>query len=375
MLCPVMPYSILCGDTRAILQTLSPQSVQCVVTSPPYWGLRDYGTATWEGGDLTCDHRAGRFQRGGLGPKQASNVGSAGDKATHECPRCGAHRVDGQIGLERTPQEYVAGLVDLFREIRRVLCDDGVVWLNLGDCYQSGTRGGYSRSRNGVNKNKGSSASDFTAAPNRLPQDGLKDKDLVGIPWRVALALQDDGWYLRSDIIWSKPNPMPESITDRPTKSHEYIFLLAKSRKYFYDANAIKEPSVDAAGKTRGGSLSKFGRDEQRISGQAHRGDDEYRSSGLRNKRTVWTITPRPFKGAHFATFPEALVDPCIRAGSRKGDLILDPFCGSGTVGVVSLRLGRSFLGIDLNPLYVGLAIDRLSGLEGPATPGGKEAP
>ncbi len=288
MLLATMPYSILCGDTWTILQTLSPESVQCVVTSPPYWGLRDYG----------------------LGPEG--------------------------IGLEPTPQAYVASLVSVFREVRRVLRNDGVAWLNLGDCYQSGTRGGYSRARNGVNKNKGSSASDFTCAPNRLPQDGLKDKDLVGIPWRVAFALQDDGWYLRSDTIWAKSNPMPESVTDRPTRSHEYLFLLTKRAQYYYDHEAVQELAVQGNG------------------------------TPFRNLRSVWTLPTQPYKGAHFAVFPEALVDPCIRAGSRQGDLVLDPFCGSGTVGVVSLRLGRSFLGIDLNPLYVGLAIDRLGQVEAP---------
>jgi DNA modification methylase len=419
------------GDNREVMRALPDESVQCVVTSPPYWGLRDYGTDSWDGGDPACDHR---------GPprmSESTNIGRSRGKDARlllhapsrteatvpfkdTCGKCGAIRQDRQLGLEQTPEEYVAAMVDVFREVRRVLRKDGTLWLNLGDSYAA---------------------------------SGLKPKDLVGIPWRVAFALQADGWYLRSDIIWAKPNPMPESVTDRPTKSHEYLFLLSRSERYLYDADAIREAPADR-------TLEQIEIDrraglyEQRGDGGI-RGTNEHKPAGLnavrnsrfrtmlhpagRNRRSVWTIATKPYPGAHFATFPEALVEPCILAGTSEagacetcgaplervvekrapmdlsgvqhrgvgddpaatlrndvggvvdrsngqewarwkashpdvtlgfrpacahdGDpvpcVVLDPFAGTGTVGAVAQRLSRRALLIDLNPDYLRQCLTR----------------
>ena len=302
------------GDCRELLREMPAGSVRCCVTSPPYWGLRDYG---------------------------------------HE----------GQLGLERTPEEYVARLVEVFRERRRVLADDGTLWLNLGDSYASGGRGGGMEGEAGAKQR-----SNFGAllGPKEAP-DGLKPKDLVGIPWRVAFALQADGWYLRSEIIWAKPNPMPESVTDRPTKAHEQVFLLAKSQRYYYDAAAIAEPLAEASAERYGyafGGAKTEALIEANRSGVGQRtrvlGDRDTPTG--RNRRTVWTVPTQPFSGAHFAVMPEALVEPCILAGSSVGDTVLDPFAGSGTVGVVALRHGRRFMGCELNRTYAVMARNRISG-------------
>ena len=271
---------ILTGDCREMLRTLEAGSVRTCITSPPYFGLRDYG-------------------------------------------------VDGQIGLEQTPDDYVNELVEVFREVRRVLSDDGTLWLNIGDSYAGGGGGNYNKT--GVSQAGGQHITNVRNRPEWLENAGVKPKDLMGIPWRVAFALQADGWYLRSDIIWHKPNPMPESVTDRPTKAHEYLFLLSKSPRYYYDHEAIKEDAVEG-----------------------HK----------RNKRDVWSINTKPFKGAHFAVMPEALVEPCVLAGSAEGDTILDPFTGSGTVGVVALKHRRNFVGTELNPEYVEIAEQRLNDVE-----------
>ncbi len=295
---------ILIGDAQTCLAALDANSVQCVVTSPPYFGLRDYG-------------------------------------------------VEGQIGLEPTPDAYVQQLVAVFREVRRVLADDGVLWLNLGDSYAGA---GYSN-----HKNTGGAQRSDGGKQRHLTGTGAKAKELLGMPWRVAFGLQADGWYLRSDIIWHKPNPMPESVTDRPTKSHEYLFLLTKNAKYYYDADAIKEPvTADMArrakaGHTRGqGKVDASRNDATTVRPALIKGTD-------RNKRSVWTVPTQPFKGAHFATMPEKLVEPCILAGSAPGDVVLDPFAGSGTVGVVALHHGRDFIGIELNSAYVQLAEERIA--------------
>ena len=299
-----METKILIGDVRSRLKDIPDKSVQCVVTSPPYWGLRDYGN-------------------------------------------------NGQIGLEQTPQEYVTEMVTVFREVWRVLADDGVLWLNLGDSYVgTGSKGEfkdpkYANGRNGQ----------AVAVNNKVA--GLKSKDLVGIPWRVAFALQDDGWYLRQDIIWAKSNPMPESVRDRCTKSHEYIFMLTKQSRYYFDNQAIKEPSANL-GKTK----IKFGDNKYGDSNEpkyATKSGNEYIDTGTRNKRDVWTIPTRPFKGAHFAVMPEAIVEPCILSSSRKGDTVLDPFTGSGTVAVVSVKHQRNFIGVELNPEYVDIANKRIT--------------
>lgn len=298
------------GDCIDVLKTLDDEIIQCCVTSPPYWGLRDYG-------------------------------------------------VDGQIGLEKTPEEYVEKMVAVFREVKRVLKDDGTLWLNLGDTYSAHKDcksvsdslrvGGRSEQANVIEKGQSHSRNS-----KMLKEQGYKNKDLIGIPWRVAFALQADGWYLRQDIIWAKPNPMTESVKDRCTKSHEYIFLLSKSARYFYNADAIKEESIsDFSGGCVGGKkYSKVGFNPQ--------SGNSYIADGFRNKRSVWTVTTQPYKEAHFATFPEEIPRTCILAGSKKGDTILDPFSGAGTTGVVAEKLNRKYIGIELNPQYTKMAEDRI---------------
>ena len=279
------------GDCLTVLRTLPDGFANTCVTSPPYWGLRDYGH-------------------------------------------------DGQIGLEETPDAYVERMVAVFREVRRVLRDDGTLWLNLGDSYNG--------SSGGATEKQGTNAGSFHNGGVRLAP-GLKPKDLVGIPWRVAFALQADGWYLRSDIIWHKPNPMPESVTDRPTKAHEYVFLMSKSPRYYYDADAIKERATRASSgnKARHCHDGTRGRSDHLGASIPWTNDD----SG-RNKRSVWTVTTRPFSGAHFACYPPELIKPCIAAGCPEGGTVLDPFFGSGTTGMVAESLGRRWFGIELNPEY-----------------------
>ena len=341
---------ILQGDALDRLREMDAESVQCCVTSPPYWGLRDYG-------------------------------------------------VDGQLGLEKTPEEYVAKMVAVFAEVRRVLRDDGTLWLNIGDSYAQG--GG----KQVVQTKNASHGLDGT----RQATPGFAPKQLIGIPWRLAFGLQADGWYLRQDIIWAKPNPMPESVTDRCTKSHEYLFLLSKSAKYYFDHEAIKEPCVQDERRPsfRGGAYcnnstfdnaeggkstdtgnirtswkgSKFHDGKNLINhpnvGMNHRElrsdiESRHRSSidggqsmeaapnGTRNKRDVWTVATQPFKEAHFATFPQKLIEPCVLAGCPIGGVVFDPFTGSGTTGVVTLRHQRDFIGIELNADYVTMARNRI---------------
>jgi DNA modification methylase len=315
------------GDCLDVLTTLPSGSVSCCVTSPPYWGLRDYG-------------------------------------------------VKGQIGLEETPEAYVGRMVEVFREVKRVLADDGTLWLNLGDSYAgSNASQGGDGSRATYADGRKSLAGAMARATHRNSQvlqpkivPGLPAKNLLGIPWRVAFALQADGWYLRSDIIWHKPNPMPESVRDRPTKAHEYLFLLTKRERYFYDADAVREPhAVPTQNRYSTARRSEAKAHGERGKGFNAIGSDYTRktafdpSSTGRNRRSVWTICPKPYKGAHFATFPPALVEPCILAGCPKGGVVLDPFCGSGTTGQVAAEHGRSFLGIELNGDYLKLARERLA--------------
>ena len=289
------------------------------------------------------------------------------------CGKCGATRIDSQLGLEQTPDDYVAQMVAVFREVHRILRSDGTLWLNLGDSYvggkgQSGSMGGdYQASRNNSGTSLNTAHQTLGGQKQTKPTDdrammriaGLKPKDLVGIPWRVAFALQADGWWLRQDIIWHKPNPMPESVTDRCTKSHEYLFLLTKSAKYHFDHVAIQEPAKwsedNRAGK---GRLTYDGKRQ----GDQGTGQEAFVAiKDMRNRRSVWTIPTKPFKGAHFAVMPEALVEPCILATSRPDDTILDPFTGSGTVAVVALRHGRNFIGTELNPEYANIAQQRIN--------------
>ena len=306
-----MAWQLYQGDALETLKQMEDESINCCVTSPPYWGLRDYG-------------------------------------------------VDGQLGLEPTPDEYVAKMVEVFREVKRVLRKDGTLWLNLGDSYcGTGNKGEYKDPKytNGRNGQK-------VALNNKI--DGLKSKDLVGIPWRVAFALQADGWWLRSDIIWAKPNPMPESVTDRPTKAHEYIFLLSKSDRYFYDNEAIKEPASNEGKLVSLGDKS-FSRGQAKGKGIKPSGNgnaDEYLVPAGRNKRTVWNITTKPYKEAHFATFPPELPEICIKAGCPQGGTVLDPFAGAGTTLLVAEQLGRDSIGIEIKPEYCLLTKNRMAGLQ-----------
>lgn len=331
------------GDCLEVLQQLPESSIQCCVTSPPYWGLRDYGE-------------------------------------------------DGQLGLEPTPEEYVQKMVAIFREIRRVLRDDGTVWLNLGDSYAANRGNGASGIGEKQTTNKGANLGRLVCPT------GLKPKDLIGIPWMVAFALRADGWYLRQDIIWHKPNPMPESVTDRCTKSHEYIFLLSKSDRYYCDMNAIKEPvqpdsiarydrgrsgdhkwanggpgnqtiarsfshmrGKGNAKSFRGGGTYTGGRsfnNNEKVKRETH--GNQPNKTGLRNRRSVWHVSTYPYSEAHFATFPPDLIKPCIKAGCPRGSTTLDPFFGSGTTGLVAQELGRRWIGIELSAAYCDLAKRRI---------------
>ena len=483
-------FQLLQGDCRQMLASLPDASVQCCITSPPYYGLRDYQTGTWQGGDAGCDHidnvaEAERQRnRKGLacnateidGALRSENVQNEIDKI---CDKCGARRIDSQLGLEQTPDEYVVNMVGVFREVWRVLRDDGTLWLNLGDSYAGSGPSGASyqsettKRREGmdtdgafrISKTLGQRGLTY-AEKKPIPPPGLKPKDLVGIPWRVAFALQADGWYLRQDIVWSKPNPMPESVTDRCTKSHEYIFLMTKSAKYYYDNQAIMEPAAYAGGKdtvfkgsdkyangfvpnTSAKTIAVMG--HERWPNSLHTGKTGEKHSGYknpdgslrtnvkdgvpaRNKRSVWVCTTKPYKGAHFATFPPDLITPCVLAGtsekgccekcgspwervvekktntaqrnlagknndsyqrgrvtsrsSEHGDfhdlgtvsvkflgwratckcegeqpvpcVVLDPFSGAGTTGVVAIKNGRHYIGTELNPDYVEMSRKRI---------------
>ena len=356
---------VVVGDARSL--PVGGGVVQCVVTSPPYWGLRDYGTARWEGGDAACDHRQ---QLGGEGVSSAKQNTSAGTQSIayrDVCGKCGARRIDAQLGLEATPDLYVASMVGVFREVWRVLREDGTLWLNLGSSYAGG--GGFCETAPSTATSKsGKYGSSGAAMKSAGDVPGFKAKDLVPIPWMVAMALQADGWYLRSDIIWSKPNPMPESVTDRPTKAHEYVFLLTKAARYYWDAEAVREANTDdmlrrsALGHTRGANGKV---DASRCDADTLRGEQAkpILANG-RNLRSVWSIATQPYPEAHFATMPEKLVEPCIKAGSKPGDWVLDPFTGSGTVGRVAHRFNRRFVGVELNPAYVGLSQGRMSGVQ-----------
>lgn len=317
--------SILFGDCRESLRFMADEGVQVqtCVTSPPYFGLRDYGH-------------------------------------------------DGQIGLEQTPEEYIKAMVEVFRCVRDVLADDGTLWLNIGDSYAGGGGGNYSKSAKQTEH--GEHITNVRNRPEWLASAGVKAKDLIGIPWMLAFALRADGWYLRQDIIWHKPNPMPESVRDRCTKAHEYVFLLSKSERYFFDSEAMKEPAKYSGITGMDGSGFK---PPQNFKGK-HSGGSAVlpkrktvpgNDDGMRNRRSVWTVATRPYKGAHFATFPPALIEPCILAGSRPGDIVLDPFMGSGTTAAVALQHGRQYLGCELNPEYRALQQERIASVKPLATP------
>ena len=297
--------TILFGDCRETLKEFNGKARTCV-TSPPYYGLRDYGGE------------------------------------------------ENQIGREQTPEQYIENLVQVFRSVRDVLEDDGTLWLNIGDSYYNYRPGrGQGLVKQTVSNTKQDLPDLCPRRGNRLP--GLKEKDLIGIPWMLAFALRADGWYLRQDIIWHKPNPMPESVRDRCTKSHEYIFLLSKNKKYFYNNEAIKEPAKDWG--TRDRSKGKYHNEGTGL--QPHSGLEK--SYPTKNKRSVWSVTNKPYKGSHFAVFPPDLIEPCIKAGSEEGDIVLDPFMGSGTTAVVSKSLGRHYIGCELHEEYGKLIQKRLS--------------
>jgi len=387
-----MSIALHIGDCRAVLATLPDASVHCVVTSPPYWGLRDYGTATWEGGDPACSHEgnerwyteqtaatssAGAFSQPGQANIDRLKKGRWREKGS--CTKCGAIHSDAQLGLEPDFNAYVANMVAVFREVRRVLRDDGTLWLNLGDSYaaqRGGTNMPAETLAGGIN-GKGDSDThrgrlggpfDFekTRHANRQAHrdarsQGLKHKDLCGIPWRVAFALQADGWYLRQDIIWSKPNPMPESVTDRCTKAHEYLFLLSKRERYYYDADAIAEDVKPwNEGKIIGYDGTQKNCETIGDPRFATRITSDRVVGSKRNKRSVWEVTTQPFSEAHFATFPPALIEPCIKAGCPVGGTVLDPFGGAGTTGLVADRLQRNAVLIELNPTYAAMSSNRI---------------
>ena len=312
-----MNYEVLVGDCIASMRTLPDQSVHTCVTSPPYFGLRDYG-------------------------------------------------MDGQIGLESTPDAFVARLVEVFREVRRVLRDDGTLWLNLGDSYGSfggNTYSGFNGRWSGTGGAGSKQDATLDGVTSHKADTGLRPKNLLGIPWRVAFALQADGWYLRQDIIWHKPNPMPESVRDRCTKAHEYLFLLSKSDRYFFDADAIKERASDS-------SLARLAQNVEaqvgssRVPGKTN-GTMKAVGGDMRNRRSVWTVTTKPYAGAHFATFPPDLIEPCILAGSPIGGTVLDPFGGSGTTAGVALKHGRNAILCELNPAYAALVPNRVRAIAG----------
>lgn len=453
--------SYIIAHANSVNIPLASKSIQCCVSSPPYYGLRDYGTARWVGGDPNCKHidtdkmAERKRQKKSMIAFGEILDGSTRTRAHDEsigkdfqyretCKLCGALRLDDQIGLEPSPEAYVANLLTVFREVWRVLKDDGTLWLNLGDSYWGG-KGQSSQAWSTENQDRDTlqkSYHQISGKGETRPTDGkhpvIKPKDLIGIPWMVAFALRADGWFLRQDIIWQKPNPMPESVTDRCTKSHEYIFMLSKSSRYYYDYEAILEianydgrkdtvmkgsekykngfaptdqqpqetavvgherwarkmPPIGkkhASERNRGETaepirgyttksqipdMQNHGSSTQSsygISGSGFKGHSgNYDSEGnllghevdgipARNKRDVWTVATSPYKGAHFATFPPDLIEPCILAGSRAGDVVLDPFNGSGTVGEVSLKHHRHYFGCELNRKYIQLSHERLS--------------
>lgn len=356
-----MNYEIKQGDCLDVLKTLPSESVNCCITSPPYWGLRDYGTGEWIGGDPSCSHKRDSKQSELTQTGHRNLEGAVGDGIYKDkCKRCGAERKDRQIGLEITPESYVQTMVDVFREVRRVLRNDGTLWLNLGDTYSAQRWTKKGETTTPAQPMNGMSDTWRAIAPTK--ESGLPDKNLVGIPWRVAFALQADGWYLRQDIIWHKPNPMPESVTDRCTKAHEYIFLMSKNPNYYLDNKAIQEPCTTQEGRPSAIVRDRvYGYNSKQAALGRARGGEETPEPSTRNKRSVWSINVKPYKEAHFATFPKELIEPCVLAGCPKDGTILDPFGGSGTTAEVAIENGRNALLIELNPEYIELAKTRIS--------------
>lgn len=362
---------VINGDALTELRKLPDESVDMCVTSPPYYGLRDYGTGKWIGGDPNCPHKrtskwSDKIQ---TGHKQKELIGMVGDGIYKSvCPLCGAVREDNQIGLEETPDIYIYILTQVFHEVRRVLKPQGTLWLNIGDSYWGSGSRGYDFTDKWTEASEIQSGSKGTEDLSALPRlvgrkDGYKNKDLIGIPWMLAFALRNDGWYLRQDIIWQKPNPMPESVKDRCTKSHEYIFLFSKSPNYYFDHEAIQEEAKWSEDRRKDDGRIEY--DGKRASGQdPHAQQSLQKIVERRNKRDVWSVPVSPIKEAHFATFPKKLIEPCILAGCPVGGTVLDPFFGSGTTGVVATELNRDYIGIELNPKYVEIINKRTSNIQ-----------
>ena len=348
------PFTILEGSCLETLKTLPDNSIQMCVTSPPYFNLRDYGTGHWEGGDPNCQHQ-GKLLSANHNFNYADGRGSNGEMRSNICQKCGAVRVDEQIGLEETPEQFIQKLVDVFHEVKRVLKPDGTLWVNMGDSYCNSN--GYERTTDTWKREGRSGAPANDRDLTSLHSCGYKTKDLIGIPWQLAFALRADDWYLRQDIIFAKNNPMPESVEDRCTKSHEYIFLLSKSPNYYFDYKAIEEEAISDAPSNPKFGGNKYG-DSNDTHFQTYSGN-EYHATGKRRKRDVWNVSVSNYKEAHFATYPIKLIEPCILAGSKPGDIVLDPFSGSGTTGIASLMHDRKYIGCELNPEYVKLSYAR----------------
>ena len=322
--------TVICGECREVMGGMDAGSINTCVTSPPYWGLRDYGTDPVQWPEVSFSPMPG-------------------------LPEITIPAMECSLGLEKDPWAYIGHLVLIFRGVNRVLRDDGTLWLNLGDTYAGYWGKNYAHKPFGKDRTP-----DETTLPHKESLDfknsPIKPKDLCGIPWRVAFALQADGWYLRQDIIWAKPNPMPESVTDRCTKAHEYIFLLSKNKKYYYDHKAIREESVEPVRKREKGN------GESAVDTKKRGFNCNCGNSGMRNKRDVWTITTKPFKAAHFATFPPDLIKPCVLAGCPEGGTVLDIFGGAATTGIVAIENNRNAVLIELNPAYVQIANTRITG-------------
>ena len=350
------------GDCLEVLKKLPSGIANCCVTSPPYYGLRDYGTGIWVGGDPNCNHNNGTYgSNTGVGTHkfmQDNGTPLVGEAHLMKkvCTKCGAVRVDKQIGLEESPEQYVEKLVEVFREIKRVLTDDGTLWLNIGDTYNSSS---YRKDEKTSGHGKqGTNKGSYENVVERPKAQNCKPKDLIGIPWMLAFALRADGWYLRQDIIWHKPNPMPESVKDRCVKSHEYIFLLSKKKNYYFDYQAIQEDALSTSDPRLGEGRIEY--EGKRTENAQEKVQQSFACVyEKRSKRDVWTIPPSTISEAHFATFPEKLVEPCILAGCPKGGVVIDPFFGSGTTGRVALGLDRDYIGIELNPQYIKIAEKR----------------
>ena len=355
---------ILQGNCIDKIKELDDNSIDCVVSSPPYFGLRDYGTASYENGDDNCKHTITDGVVDNKNNKLIERPKRESDKK--HCVKCGAKRIDEQFGLEKTYQDYLANTVKVFETFKPKLKDTATIWWNVGDSYNNKPAGNKDLKRSSGLPNKKENLHKRKDNISKVLLKSLKEKDLIMIPNRVAIALQDAGWYIRSEIVWHKPNAMPESVRDRPTSCHEKIWLITKSKKYYYDSDAIKEPCTK---NTKKKYESGWNSNEERdyVNGKQNHfskyiSTEKSKTDALkgRNKRNVWTITTKPFKGSHFATFPKDLIEPCIKAGCPEGGVVLDPFGGSGTTGIVSALNNRNAILIELNQKYIDIVNKRI---------------